>query len=212
MADILDTNFENVDVDVEGNFAEIGDDINLLQIDPTLRRITVAAGWDANSFAGSVPDIDLSLFLINAKDQTREDADFIFYNQSHALDGAIRHHGDSRTGAGDGDDEAISIDLQGVPLDIMSIVIVLSVYKGFENEQNMSMINNAFVRLVNEENGMELVRFKIDDVIEESEYAGLHVANINREGPKWHFKPIGEGVPRGLSEIAKRYGIIIGQE
>ena len=148
--------------------------------------------------------------MINAKDETREDGDFIFYNQAQALDGAIRHHGDSRTGAGEGDDESISVDLQEIPLDIMSVVIVLSVYKGYENEQNLSMISNAFIRLVNEENGMELVRFKLDEHIENSEDCGMLAACINREGPKWHFKPIGEGIPRGLSDIAKRYGLIVG--
>ncbi len=212
MADILDTQFEGHDIELRGTLVALGDDVNLIAKDPTLKKVLIAAGWDVNAFNVDALDLDLSLFLLNGKGQTRQDEDFIFYNQASILDGAVKHNGDSRTGAGDGDDESAFVDLNALPLDIMQIAIVLSVYKGYEKEQNISMIRNAYVRILNAKDDKEIVRFKIDELLEDREDTGLLVAFLNREGPKWHFKPVGEPIEKGLSEIAQRYGLIIGQE
>lgn len=212
MPDIFDTRFEQRDIDLKASLVELGDDVNLLQKDPTLKSIEIAAGWDANAFNAEIPDLDLSIFLLGKDGKTRVDEDFVFYNQTQVLEGGIKHNGDSRTGAGDGDDESISVNLHAVPLDVMQIAIVVSVYKGYEKEQNLGMVRNIYVRLLNSENNEELVRFKLDDVLEDIEETGVVAAMINREGPKWHFKPEGECVLKGLSEIAQRYGIVIGQE
>lgn len=212
MSDVLDTSFENVDIDLDGNFVEIGDDYNIRAKDPSLHKIMIAAGWDANAFNADILDMDMSLFLLNKDGTTRVDEDFVFYNQTKILDGAVQHHGDSRTGAGDGDDEVISIDLQGVPFDVLQIAIVLSVYKGFEKEQNLSMVRNTYVRLVNEENEEEILRYKLDPDLVDKEETAVIAAFLNREGPKWHFKPVAELVEKGLGELARRYGMIINQE
>lgn len=212
MGDIFDTQFELRDIDLQASHVSLGDDVNLLKKDPTLKRVLVAAGWDANAFNVEVPDLDLSVFLLGKNGKTRVDEDFIFYNQANVLEGGVKHNGDSRTGAGDGDDESISINLHAVPLDVMQIAIVVSVYKGYEKEQNLGMVRNAYVRILNSETNEELVRFKLDEVLDEKDDTGVIAAMINREGPKWHFKPEGECVLKGLSEIAQRYGIVIGQE
>lgn len=208
MVDIFDTQFEGKDVEVD-NFITLGDEVNINAKDATLKKIMIGAGWDANSFNADVVDGDISVFLLDKDGQTRVDEDFVFYNQSETLNGAVRHHGDSRTGAGDGDDESISIFLDGVPFDVMQIMIVFSVYKGYEKEQNISMVRNCYVRIVNEENGYEIVRFKMDEHLDDRTESGVLAATLNREGPKWHFKPLMEYHPQGLMEIAQQYGIII---
>lgn len=210
--DIFDSNVGSGEIELDGNFIEPGEDVNLTSKDPTLHTILIGAGWDLNAFNADALDLDLSLFLLNNSKQTRVDADFIFYNQPDAFEGAIKHNGDSRTGAGDGDDESITVDLRGVPFEIMHIAVVISVYKGFEKEQNIGMVRNAYVRIVNGENTHELCRFELDDVLDDKEDIGVIVGFLNREGPKWHYKADVEFVPGGLSEIAKRYGLIINEE
>jgi len=208
VVDIFDRT-DDQELDIEDNFISVGDELNINEKNPGLKKITIGAGWDANAFNADVVDVDISIFLLGSDGQTRVDEDFIFYNQKEVLNGGIRHHGDSRTGAGDGDDESISVFLEAVPFDVMQIAIVLSAYKGFEKEQNMSMIRNAYIRLVNSENNYEIVRYKMDADIEDCSESAVIAAFINREGPKWHFKPVAEFYPKGLPEIAQKYGIIV---
>lgn len=213
MSDIFDTQFEGKEVELESNEITLGDEINLFEKDPSLRNILVGAGWDLNTFGGADDlDLDISVFLLDKDQMTRVDGDFIFYNQTEALDGAIKHNGDNRTGAGDGDDETISIDLQGIPFDILQVVLVLSIYKGVEKQQNVGTLRNAYVRIVNAENLFEICRYKLDEILEDKEETGVVIGYINREGPKWHFKPDAELIPAGLGEVARRYGLIINQE
>ncbi|MGH1398271.1 MAG: TerD family protein [Alphaproteobacteria bacterium] len=212
MADIFETQFEGKDIDVEGNFVSLGDDLNLIEKNPTLRRIVIGAGWDDNAFNTDALDADISLILVDKNGQTRVDEDFVFYNCPEALDGAVRHHGDNRTGAGDGDDENISVDLEGVPFDVVQLLIVLSIYKGYEKEQNLEMLRNVYVRIVNEDDGTELVRYKMDGDLKEAGQTAVLAAAVNREGPKWHFKPLCDFDAGDLSGIAEKRGLVIGAQ
>ena len=210
--DFFDTAHEGKEVELEDNRVGVGDDINLSEKDPSLRNVMIGAGWDLNAFNADALDLDLSLFLLDRNNMTRMDADFIFYNQKDALEGAIKHHGDSRTGAGDGDDEQISVDLQAVPFDILRVLITVTIYKGYEKEQNLDMVRNAYVRIVNDDSKTELCRYELDDILDGKNETGIVVGALNREGPKWHFKPEAEFIPGGLGELARRYGMIINQE
>lgn len=210
--DIFDTRFEGKEVELADNLITIGDDFNLTGKDPSLRNVLVGAGWDLNAFNADALDLDLSLFLLGKDGKTRKDADFIFYNQMDSLEGGIKHHGDSRTGAGDGDDENISIDLHAVPFDILKILVTVTIYKGYEKEQNLDMVRNAYVRIVNADSKMELCRYELDQVLDDKTETGVIVGALNREGPKWHFKPEAEFIEGGLGELARRYGMIVNQE
>ena len=210
--DIFDTRFEDKDVELDDGFVSLGDDINLFEKDPALHNIKVGMGWEINAFDGDTLDLDVSLFLLDRNEETRIDEDFIFYNNMMALDGAIKLHGDSRSGAGEGDDEAISIDLHGVPFDIMRIVIFLSIYQGPEKEQSLGMVRSAYVRIVNEENGQELCRFDISNEVVDHEECGMIVGYLDREGPKWHFRPQAEFHADGLFTYGKSKGLIIMQQ
>jgi len=210
--DIFDTRFEDKDVELKDHRISVGDDINLMSKDPTLKNITVGVGWDLSAFDADAVDLDVSLVMLNKDEMTRENGDFVYYNNLEAYEGGIVHNGDSRTGAGDGDDESLSIMLEKVPFDILKILFVLSIYKGYEKEQNMGMVRNAYIRVVNSETQHEILRFELDNILKDKTESGLVVASLNREGPKWHFVPVCEFVPGGLGDIATRYGMIIGQQ
>ena len=187
----------------------MGEEINLKEKDPTLRKIVLGAGWDGFSYNSDALDLDLSLLLLDKDRMTRVDEDFIFYNQPEAINGGIRHRGDNRTGAGDGDDETISVFLEAIPFDVFHAYTVMSIYQGYEKEQNLSMVRNSYIRLYNEENQDELIRFKMDGELKGQMETAVVVAALNREGPKWHFKPMMEYYMGGLTEIAKKYGMIV---
>jgi tellurium resistance protein TerD len=212
MSDIFDTRFEGKKVEIDDGLVFLGSDINLTGKDPTLKKIMIGAGWDVNAFGSDVLDVDLSVFLLDKTGLTRVDEDFVFYNHKETLDGGVRHGGDSRTGAGDGDDEVIAIDLHAVPFDVMKIQIVVSIYKGYEKEQHLEQVRNAYLRLVNNETKHELCRYQIDEVMRDHQETAVIIGALNREGPKWHFKPDAEFVEGGLGAVARRYGLIINQE
>lgn len=212
MTDIFDTRFKDKELELDDNKAVLGDDVNLSAKDETLRHITLGAGWDLNAFNADALDLDISVLMLDRNNMTLEDQGFVFYNSPEAYDGSVKHNGDNRTGAGDGDDETITIDLQGIPFDILKILVVLSVYKGGEKEQSVGMIRNAYVRVVNADDGVELVRYQLDDVVSDRAEPALVVGAINREGPKWHFVPMAEFEDGGLAEIASRHGMVVGQQ
>ena len=197
MVDIFETQYEGKDLDPDKNFVKLDDDVNMLAKDPTLKHILIGAGWDDNAY--------------NVDDKTRMDEDFVFYNNAEVIEGAVKHHGDSRTGAGEGDDECITIDLNALPFDIMQILIVVSLYKGFEREQALSMMRNVYVRVMNTETDEEILRYRMDaDLKEADKVTAVLAAEINREGPKWHFKPVCDFDEGEISKIAEKRGLLIG--
>lgn len=210
--DFFDTSHESVEIRIDDNRVRPGDDINLIQKDPTLKKMIIASGWDINVFDSEAPDLDLSIILIGKDGKTRVDEDFVFYNNPKDADGAVMHHGDSRTGAGDGDDETISVDLNKLPFDVVQILVILSIYKGDEKQQELCMVKNAFVRILNADTQIELLRYDLDDDLKDREETAMLAAEINRLGPKWHFKPVGELVEGGLRKIAMRYDLMIADQ
>lgn len=208
--DILDTEFEGKEIEISENLVFPGDDVNVTAKDPTLKKIMIGAGWDLNTFQGEDMDLDVSLFLLDKNEQTREDEDFVFYNNPSGSNGAVTHTGDSRTGAGDGDDETIMLDLLGLPFDIMRVAIVLSIYQGYEKDQALSRVKNCFVRLVNADTQIELMRYELKEELRDQEHDfAMVAAYLDREGPKWHFRPVLEFYKGGLAEIATKYGIVV---
>ncbi len=209
MVDIFDQTVEEVEIEVSDNKISKGEEVNLRQLDPTMTKIIIGLGWKLNAFDTDSLDLDVSCFLLNTDGKTRIDNDFVFYNNLEACDGAVVHNGDNLTGAGDGDDETISIDLNGVPFDIQKIMFVLSIYKGEEKDQSMSKVRNGYIRLINADNGDQMVRYELNEEVEGRGETGMLVASLNREGPKWHFHATGEFVQGGLADIATGYDIIV---
>ena len=185
-----------------------GEYIDLLRKDPTLKKLRIGAGWEQRLLEEEKLDIDLSAFILDRNDMTRVDEDFIFYNAESGLEGGIKHTGDSRTGAGEGDDEAITLDLNSIPFDVQKVVFVLSIYDEESKGHNFSMVRDVFLRVVNDDDQNEICRF----IFEEDELKGgngAYMASLIREGPKWTFEAQGQLINGGLAEMATKYGIIV---
>ncbi|MFA5592841.1 MAG: TerD family protein [Micavibrio sp.] len=184
-----------------------GEEINITRLDPTIREVTIGVGWDLARFEGDPVDIDASLLLLDRDDMTREDEDFVFYNNMTARDGAVKHLGDSRTGAGDGDDEQIIIDLMALPFEIVKIAFILSIYDLDMNSNNFSMVRNVYFRIVNNETTLETFRFELDGELGNT--TGLYIGYLERVGSDWVYKALGESLQGGLAKMASDSGIMI---
>ena len=187
-----------------------GEMVNLTRLDSTLKRIMIGIGWDVIGFEGEAPDLDVSLFLLDKTEKTMVDEDFVFYNNLKNTDGSVEHVGDNRTGAGDGDDENVKIDLMALPFDIRKVAFVVSIYEAPERGHSFRSVRNCFLRIVNEETGIELMRFNLDSEFEEApEATAILVGTLNREGPNWFFEGVGRFEEGGLARFATDYGIVI---
>ncbi|WP_288755199.1 TerD family protein, partial [uncultured Pseudomonas sp.] len=121
-----------------------GGNLSLSKEAPGLTKILVGLGWDPRSTDGTQFDLDASAFLLNATGKVRGDADFIFYNQLKSPDGSVEHTGDNRDGAGDGDDEAIKVDLSRVPADVDKIAFTVTIHDAENRRQNFGQVSNSF--------------------------------------------------------------------
>lgn len=187
-----------------------GSQANLTRLDPTLKRIMIGIGWDVTGFENQTPDLDVSVFLLDKTEKTKVDEDFIFYNNLHNIDGSVEHMGDNRTGAGDGDDENILIDLMAMSYEISRVYFVISIYEAELRNQTLTSVRNCFLRIVNDETGIELMRFNLDEEFKEEPNAtAVKVGFLERSGPNWFFEGTGTMHKGGLKEIATEYGITV---
>ncbi len=210
MVDIFDPAYDQeVDIKVSDNRMSKGDNVNITAKDPTMTNVVIGMGWQLNAFDADTLDLDVSCFLLNKEMKTRANEDFVFYNNLQDLDEAVVHNGDSLTGAGEGDDESISIDLNKIPFEITKVMFVFSIYKGEEKEQSMSSVRNSYIRLINASNGQELLRYDLNEDVQDQTETAMLAASLNREGPKWHFEAVGECVEGGLAKVATDYDMII---
>lgn len=184
-----------------------GEEINITRLDPAIREVTAGIGWDLKKFEGDPIDVDASVFLLDRTGKTREDEDFIFYNNLTGCAGAVRHMGDSRTGAGDGDDEKIVIDLMALPFEVMKIVFVLSIYDMDLNANDFSMVKNVYFRIVNNETKLETFRFDLDSDLGRG--TALYIGYLERIGSDWVYRAVGDSVMGGLAKVAADHGIIV---
>ncbi|MFS0655403.1 TerD family protein [Bacillus sp. 179-C3.3 HS] len=186
-----------------------GQKIDLTKTNPGLTKVVVGLGWDVNKYDGGHDfDLDASVFLLDANGKANSPSDFIFYNQTTGGNGSVVHTGDNTTGAGDGDDEQVNVDLSSVPSSIDKISFVITIHDAEARSQNFGQVSNAYVRILNEASNEELIRYDLaeDFSIETAIIAG----ELYRHGGEWKFSAIGSGYQGGLARIATDFGLDIG--
>ena len=182
-----------------------GGNVSLTKEEPGIESIMVGLGWDARSTDGSDFDLDASCFLLNAAGKVRSDSDFIFYNNLKSACGAVEHTGDNRTGAGDGDDEAINVELSRVPADVAKLAFTVTIHEADQRHQNFGMVSNAFIRIVNRKTGREVARFDLSE--DASTNTAIIFGEVYRHNNEWKFRAVGQGYNGGLGPLARNYGV-----
>lgn len=193
-----------------------GQKVSLTKDNAGLAKIIVGLGWDEVQqsggggllgalFGSSQQAIDCDASAIMLKNGKFVDKDDLVYfgNLKHKS-GTVNHQGDNLTGAGDGDDEQIIIDLSRVPAEYDKIVIVVNIYQAVQRRQHFGLIQNAFIRLVDSRNNNEMCKYNLTD-----NYSGMTAmifGEVYRHNGEWKFSAIGQGTTDpGLSELCRRY-------
>jgi tellurium resistance protein TerD len=176
--------------------------LDLTKKEPGLKNIVFAAGWDANT---SVPafDLDVSAILLDGNGKVHSASDIIFFN--HLTTDGIALSGDSRTGAGEGDDETIKIELDKISSVYQRIDFVINIFEAATRRQTFGSVKNSYCRILNsDQNDKEICRFRLKD--DYSTSTAVIVASLIRNGEEWDFKTVGEGkVVASLNDIAAMY-------
>lgn len=179
-----------------------GQKIDLTKGGTGLSKVMVGLGWDEvqqsrGFFAPPPQDIDCDASVIlcgdNGKILPGDTNNFlVYYGNLQHHSGAIVHQGDNLTGAGDGDDEQIMVDLQRVPSNVAKLVFVVNIYDARQRKQHFGMVQNAFIRLVDMSNNSEICRFNLSE--QYNNMTGLVVGEIYRKNGEWKFNAIGQPV------------------
>ncbi|MGP1411379.1 MAG: TerD family protein [Peptoanaerobacter stomatis] len=183
-----------------------GQKVDLTKGNPGLSTVVVGLGWDINKYdGGSDFDLDASAFLQDSGGKVRRETDFIFYNNLKDPSGAVQHLGDNRTGEGEGDDEQIRIELTKVPADVMKIAFTVTIHEAEQRAQNFGQVSNSFIRVFNEENNEELIRYDLGEDF--SIETAVVVGELYRYQGEWKFSAIGSGFQGGLAALCKNFGL-----
>ena len=182
-----------------------GGNVSLTKQAPGLTAVTVGLGWDARSTTGTDFDLDASAIICNAAGKVMSDQHFVFFNNLATPDSTVQHLGDNTTGAGEGDDEQINVNLAGIPADADKIVFVVSIYDAEARSQSFGQVTNAFIRVVNQADQNELTRYDLSE--DASTETAMVFGELYRNGAEWKFRAIGQGYAAGLRGIAQDYGV-----
>ena len=182
-----------------------------------LTKLMVGLGWDAieeeekggflsRIFGGGKKDFDCDASVFVCKNGKIASVDDIVYfgNLEHDS-GAIKHMGDNLTGEGEGDDEQIFVDLNKIPADYDKLVFVVNIYKAVDRKQDFGIIKNAYIRIIDNDNGEELCRYNLSG----GDYNGMLamiVGEVYRYKGEWKFNAVGNGTTDpGLQELSRRF-------
>lgn len=192
-----------------------GQRISLSKEAPGLKKLMCGLGWDVVKKSGgglfgafsNAPDYDLdaSVICLDPNGKVNDMANIVYFSNLKHRSGAITHLGDNLTGAGEGDDEQIIVDLSLMPAQIAKLIFTVNIYDSITRKQDFGQVQNAFVRLVNMSDNKELARYNLSG----SEYKGMTgmiMAEIYKHNDEWKMGAIGDGVKaNGLAELVKSY-------
>ena len=185
-----------------------GANVSLTKQAPNLKTVMVGLGWDERATTGAEFDLDASALMIGGADKIISDAHFVFFNNLTSPDGSVQHTGDNLTGGGDGDDEKLMINLDKVPAGCGKIVFAVSIYQAIERTQSFGQVRNAFIRVVNQDGGVELARYDLTE--DASTETAMIFGEIYRIQDEWKFRAVGQGYASGLEGIARDFGVNVG--
>lgn len=202
-----------------------GQRIDLTKGNAGLNKIMVGLGWDpvqqqqqkksgggflgglfgGGGSGGSSANVDCDASVVILKnDRLAAKNDVVYFGNLKGANGAVAHSGDNLTGAGDGDDEQIVIELKSIPSDYNRLIFVVNIYDAANRKQHFGMIQNAFIRIVNSSTNEELLKYNLSDNY--SDQTTLITGEIYRHGDEWKFAAIGTGTQdNSISEVVKQY-------
>ncbi len=187
-----------------------GQKVSLTKDNAGLSKLLVGLGWDeakrSKGFFASKSkpiDCDASAILLRGG-KFVDKRDLVFFGNLRHMSDAVIHMGDNLTGAGEGDDEQIVVDLANLPADCDKLVFVVNIYQARKRGQHFGMIQNAFIRLVDMDRGTELCKYSLTD--DYSDMTALIFGEVYRHNGEWKFNAMGQGTTDpGINELVQRF-------
>lgn len=188
-----------------------GQKVSLSKEGASLSKLIIGLGWDEvqqakKGFFAAKPqavDCDASAILLT-NGKLAGKTDLIYFGNLKHPSGTIAHMGDNLTGAGDGDDEQLTVNLDAIPAQYDRIVLVVNIYQAAQRKQHFGMIQNAFIRIVDGQKNAEMLKYNLTD-----DYSGMTAmifGEVYRHGNEWKFSAVGQGTTDpGLGELVNRY-------
>jgi tellurium resistance protein TerD len=181
-----------------------GGRVDLYKEAPSLKKIGVGLGWDANSSdTGKDFDLDASAFMLSANGKVPASEFFIFYNNLKSPDGSVLHSGDNLKGDGDGDDETILVDLTLIPVNISELIFVVTIYEATTRGQNFGQVKNSYIRIYDQDTKVELLKYDLEENF--SIETALEFGRLYKKDGSWRFQAVGTGYKFGLQAFVDKY-------
>lgn len=185
-----------------------GQNVSLSKQAPGLKKVRFGLGWDLRKTDGSAFDLDASAFVLDSAGKVLSDQHFVFYNNTQDPSGAVVHKGDNRTGEGEGDDEALEIELGQMAASAAKVAFVVTIHDAEARRQNFGQVGNAYIRALNVDGEQEIARYDLSE--DASTETAMIFGELYRHNEEWKFKAIGQGYAGGLGAVARDYGVNLG--
>jgi tellurium resistance protein TerD len=181
-----------------------GQRIDLSKEAPGLQNSWVGLGWDINATDTGVGfDLDASVFMLGSNGKIPSEPYFIFYNNKTSPDSAVNHLGDNRTGAGQGDDELIEVDLAKVDASVQELIFVVTIHEAEQRRQNFGQVRNSYIRISDSATKQEIARYELDEDF--STETAIEFGRLYRKDGTWRFQAVGQGYNAGLDKFVQQY-------
>jgi len=178
-----------------------GGRFNLSKKEPSLKKIMIGLGWEMKP--GNQLDLDASVFMVGRNGKLPTDEFFVFYNNLKSPDGALQHTGDNRTGAGDGDDEMILVNLPLVDSRVDEILITVSIHEAQSKGHNFGKLQEAYIRVLDVDTKREILRYDLD--AQNGRDTDIEFGKLQRENGEWTFIASSVGSTAGLQGYVDMY-------
>lgn len=169
---------------------------------PGLNEIKVGLAWDETQLNGQSPDADASIFMLDENGKIPSDDFFVFFNNLTSGDGSVRHSGDNRTGAGDGDDEEINITLSKISNQVVQLIVTITIHN-MDQGFHFGNVENASVRIYDSSNNNQLCEYRLTESFDG--FDSLLIGRFYRNGSEWEFEALGQAFAGGLGATLALY-------
>lgn len=190
---------------------EKGERISLEKVAPGITKVRMDLSWDPIPNTPHSTDLDAFATLLDANGKAIGGNAMVFFGMvkkdgKMVSDcGSVFHTGDNLTGAGDGVDEAIKVDLAKVPANCESIEFGINIYKAAEKSQNFGQVKHPKVAMMDDTTNAVLKSYEPDEDFSTS--TGIIIGTLYRRDGGWNFKAVGEGSKDGLATLRTKYGM-----
>lgn len=177
--------------------------LSLVKTEPGVNSIIAGLGWDQSIVNGQKVDCDVSVFMLDAAGKIPAEEFFIFYNNLNSPDGAVKHLGDNRDGAADGDDESINIDFSKIDNRIEFLYFAVTIHEPEERGHHFGNVQNSYINIRNVAGNTILCEYKLNETF--SGQDSIIIASVARNNGAWDVEGLGQAFAGGLGTLIELY-------